>query len=147
MENRLVSALTRAIFDTQLVSARLSLCVAEFIWFIMLAYPGDTFDRPIYSGMKHIMPEDCWLAVFLISAAIQFWIIVSENFYGIFARVFSFFNALLWISIVFLTLASSSQVLPAAMAGNIALAISAIWIWVQPKILYRGICHARSTPG
>jgi hypothetical protein len=146
MDDKLVSALSRTIFDTQLVSARMSLCLAEFLWFVFLIFPGNTFDRPIYALMKTVLTEDLWSLIFLVSAACHFYIIISENFYGIFARMFSLLNSLLWVSVVVLVLVASNGFAPASLAGDAALAIIAIWIWLQPKILFRGICHARSGP-
>ena len=142
MPERVIRAVCRAIFDTQLVSARILLAIAEFFWAILLLWPGDTFDRPTYSLMAHVMGEESWGFLFLITSIIQAKIVLTEDFHTWFARDFAFFNACVWSTVVFSMLLSVYPP-PAAISGEIALMFAAVWIWVQPIIIKQGILYAR----
>jgi hypothetical protein len=112
------------------------LAIGEFLWFLMLAWPGDTFGRPTYAVMAHVMPEEAWALVLLVSATIQLTIVVTETYHSYGARVFAAWNALLWIFLV-VSMLMSVYPPPAAIGGEVALACAALWIWVRPAFLMR----------
>lgn len=137
MLKKLLNALSRALWDSDLISTRLTLAISELCWAIMLFWIGDTFDRPAYTYMASIMSEELWATLFFISSCIQFGIVLSEKYHTTFARVFSGWNAVLWCYVVISMLISVYP--PSAdIGGEIGLAIAAFWIWVRPHILVRG---------
>ena len=142
MQKKLLAAMTRALFDTDLVASRIILAMAEFLWAILLLWPGETFGRPTYKIMSHVMAEEAWGLVFLMSGVAQITIVLSEIFHSMFAKVFAGWNAMLWVYVVASMLLSVYPP-PAAISGEMALAVAATWIWIRPYIIYEGIVRAR----
>lgn len=142
MQDKLVSAVRRILFEEEFVGTRLILALSEFMWAILLLWPGDSFDRPTYSVMAKVMPEEAWGLVFLVSGVTQISIVLREEFYCVFSRYFAAWNAALWVYVVVAMLLSVSPP-PAAVSGEIVLAFAATWIWVKPHIVYNGIMYAR----
>lgn len=64
MSPRIVSGISRALFDSDLIATRLALFLTEALWSIMLFWPGDTFARPTYSWMGAVAPEPVWALAF-----------------------------------------------------------------------------------
>lgn len=69
--NRYIHSATKALFDSDLVASRLVIALAEWFWFALLLWPGDTMARPTYLVMSHVMPEEALAAqtVALVRAA------------------------------------------------------------------------------
>ena len=137
MKKLFIHPLVNALFSSDLISTRIVLAIAEMLWCIMLLWPGDTFARPTYTILSILMPELCWAFVFGVSAFLQFHIAVSQCWYEHWARVFATWNASLWVLVV------GSMILsvyppPAAIGGEVALTLAAIWIWAQPLLIVRG---------
>ena len=143
MPERVISALSRALWDTNMVTSRILLSAAEFLWGALLLWPGETFGRPTYKIMASVMPEGCWGLVFLATSAMQIAIIVKEKFHSREARYFAFFNACLWVFVVGSMLLSVYPP-PAAISGEIALMLAAIWIWIRPFTMCKWIINART---
>lgn len=137
MNHRLVSGMRAALFDSDLIASRLALAFAELCWAIMLFWPGDSFVRPTYTVMSHIAPEWCWGWAFLFTALIQFSIVAFELCKTRGAWLFAGWNTVLWVTAI-VAMVVSVQPPPAAIGGEIALAVSALWIWVRPLIIKRG---------
>ena len=144
MPQKALSALSRALFDTDMITARILLAVAEFLWGALLFWPGDTFGRPTYSLMAMVLPEEAWAALFMCSSVFQMWIITTEEFHSRPARIFAAYNAALWAFIIFAMLFAVYPP-PAAISGEIALACAAFWIWFRPHLISKWIAHARKT--
>ena len=142
MNERVVSAVRRILFEDQFVGTRLILALSELLWSILLLWPGDTFGRPTYAHMSKVLPEEAWGVVFLVSGVTQLSIVMREDFHSTLARYFSAWNAALWGYIVTSMLLSVSPP-PAAISGEIILAFAAAWIWLQPYVAYHGIVYAR----
>ena len=142
-QERYLNAISRTIFDTDLTGVRLFLAMASFLWFVLLALPGSTFDRPTYTGMAHVMTEEGWAALFLLDAVVQLSIVLQEDFHSRFARYFAGANFALWGFVVVSMLLSVS--LPAATSAEVVAAIWAGWIWIRPYILAEGYRRVRST--
>ena len=134
---RAISGMSRALFDSDLIATRLALFLAEALWAIMLFWPGDTFVRPTYSAMGLIAPEMVWACAFGISAVLQISVVIYDQCRRTWARCFAAWNAVLWLAFVVLMLVGVYPP-PAAIGGEIALAISAVWIAVRPAILAKG---------
>lgn len=140
-KERYWGAISKALFDTDLVGIRLSLALSSFFWSILLFWPGHTFDRPTYLGMGHVMNEEAWALVFLLDGVFQLSIILQEDFHSRFARYFAGFNAALWTYVVSSMLMSVYP--PAAISAEISMSIFAFWIWIRPYILAEGFRRAR----
>ena len=137
MSPRIVRGMSRALFDSDLIATRLALFLGEALWAIMLFWPGDTFSRPTYSWMGAVAPELAWAVAFGVSAVLQISIVIYEQCNRVWAHVFAVWNALLWASSIALMLAGVYPP-PAAIGGEAALAVSALWIAVRPLIISRG---------
>ena len=125
------SPLAQALFDDKLIYTRLVLAVSEFLWAVLLLWPGETFARPTYTHMALIMNEECWGVVFALSAATQLTIVLRQDFHCTLARYFAAWNATLWVYVVASMLLSVYPP-PAAISGEIVLAGAAFWIWLRP---------------
>ena len=141
MSPKFLDGMSRALFDSDLIASRLALFLAEALWAVMLFWPGDTFDRPTYSEMAKIAPELCWAAAFGLSAALQICIVIYRQCERPWAHAFACWNAMLWCSSVVLMFRGVYPP-PAAIGGEVALAVSALWIAIRPSILQKGERHA-----
>lgn len=141
--NKIIHSATRTLFDSDLVASRLIIALAEWFWFALLLWPGDTMARPTYYVMGHVMHEEAWAFIFMMSALMQTSIVLTEAYHTMFARMFAGFNAGLWSFIVISMLISVSPP-PAAISGEISLAFASIWIWIRPYIIIEGLARARS---
>ena len=129
--SRAICGMSRALFDSDLIATRLALFIAEALWAVMLFWPGDTFERPTYSAMGVVASELVWACAFGISAVLQISIVVYQQCSSPWAHLFAAWNASLWLSVVVLMVASVYPP-PAAIGGEIALTVSAMWIAVRP---------------
>ncbi len=134
--SRALCGMSRALFDSDLIATRLALFLGEALWALMLLWPGDTFARPTYSEMGLLAPEWAWACAFGLSAALQLSIVLYEQCSRPWARVFAAWNAALWLSAVVCMLLGVYPP-PAAIGGEIALTVSAVWIAVRPLYFIR----------
>lgn len=134
--SRAISGMSRALFDSDLIATRLALFLAEALWAVMLFWPGDTFERPTYSAMGQYAPEVVWACAFGVSAVLQLSIVLYQQCAAMWARVFAVWNASLWVAAVVLMIAGVYPP-PAAIGGEIALTVSALWIAVRPLYFLR----------
>ncbi len=141
MANKYIYALSRAIWDSDLIGTRITLFLGELSWAIMLFWVGDTFSRPTYAHMSMLFNEEVWGTIFLISAFTQLSIILMNDMHGKFARYFACWNASLWMYVVWSMIVSVYPP-PAAIGGEIALALGAAWVWLRPYILAEGYKRA-----
>lgn len=140
-KDNFLKSVSVALWDSELISSRIILGMGELFWAIMLFWNGDTFSRPTYSHMAEIMAENYWAILFLISAILQIYIVISSRFHTSFARCFAFWNMILWVYTV-ISMLLSVYPPPAAIGGEIAIAIAAVWIWIRPYILVEGYRRA-----
>lgn len=116
---------------SDLHASRFILAVAELIWGITLLAPGNTFGRPTYTIMAHVgLSEEAWGIIWLISSAIQFYIVYTGRYHNHVSVIFAGFNSMLWWFVTISMYLSVSPI-PAAISGEAALAVSAAWIWVR----------------
>lgn len=142
MQEKYIDRFSQVLFDSNHMSTRLTLALAELFWCLMLFWPGDTFDRPTYTVMSLVAGEHFWAFIFGVSSMLQLAVVVSGDFNRPWARVFAMWNAALW---VFCTGSMFASVYPppAAIGGEFALTIAALWIWARPIILDRGEAKCR----
>lgn len=131
---KLLQGLSRALWDSDLVATRISLAVGEFAWAVMLLWPGDTFGRPTYAAMSHAMTEEAWGFLLLLSAATQITIVMTDEYHHWFSRFFAAWNGMVWTFLIISMLLSVSPP-PAAIGGEIAMALAACWVWLRPALL------------
>lgn len=116
--------------------AQFTLGTASIIWAIMLFWPGETFARQTYAVMAHIANEHIWATAFLAVGVANIYNVVSA-FWKPWPRFISRFDALLtatvWCAAVVSMLIAVSPP-PAAIAGEIAIAITAFWIFVRTDL-------------
>lgn len=138
MKTRLINNLSKALWDSDLIATRIALSLAEMFWAVMLLWPGDTFTRPTYALMNKATNEEVWGVLFLVSSITQMSIVLLDDMGSRFARYFAGWNAALWTYVV-TSMLISVQPPPAAIGGEIALALFAVWIWARPNILAKGV--------
>ena len=131
---KLVKGLSRALWDSDLIATRISLAIGEFAWAVMLLWPGDTFGRPTYMVMSHTLTEEAWGFLLLLSAATQLTIVMCDEYQHWFSRLFAAWNAMIWGFLVVSMILSVSPP-PAAIGGEIAMALAAMWVWMRPVLL------------
>ena len=122
------------LWEADLIGSRISLAIGEFFWAVMLFWPGDTFGRPTYSHMALVMPEQWWGIMFLVSSFLQVFIVITNKMHSTWAWFFAGWNCCLWGYTVWSMLASVYPP-PAAIGGEMSLALAAFWIWLRPLIL------------
>lgn len=140
----LIEGCSYALFDSDLIATRLSLALAELLWAVMLLWPGNTFDRPTYFWMSQFASELTWALVFLGTGLYQCYIVAAQKVRSREAGVFACFNAFIWLFTVGCMLASVYPP-PAAIGGEISLAVAAFWIAVRPTLLKYIDWYATST--
>lgn len=128
----------KIVFYSDLHGTRFMLALAEAIWAITLFMPGDTFARPTYAVMSHVMPEDAWAFIFAISAVTQLSILIRCEYHTTFATTFAGWNSVLW-SFVVCSMYFSVSPPPAAISGEAALAFGAAWIWIRSGLKLKGV--------
>lgn len=123
-------------FDTDLIAVRVMLAVGEFFWAVGLLWPGELFgpSRQTYALMANIMSEESWGILFLISSATQLGIVLIGDFGSRFARCFAAWNACLWMFSIAAAILSVYPP-PAAMGGEGALALGALWVALRPHLI------------
>ena len=117
-------------FAGSLHSARVILAVAEMLWAISLFWPGETFGRPTYHIMSMVADEILWGYVFFCSSMIQWCIVVGNNLSGKVAMWFAAWNSSLWLFVCG-SMYLSVYPPPAAISGEAALALAAVWIFLR----------------
>ena len=117
-------------FYADLHATRFTLSIAEAIWALTLLWDGDTFGRPTYTQMAHVMPENAWGFIFLLSSITQMSILVHGDYHSRFATYFAGWNYALWLYVT-ISMYMSVTPPPAAISGEAALALAAGWIWIR----------------
>lgn len=122
---------------SQVHSARWLLATAETIWAVTLFWPGDTFDRPTYNQMALLLPELGWATVFAMFAVGQWAILLSGRYRTRSAIVFAFLDQMLWWYVV-VSMYVSVYPPPAAISGELALALGASWAYLRSGFGIKG---------
>ena len=121
------------IYGSDLHATRFLLGVAELVWALALFWPGDTFGRPTYAVMAGVASEEVWATAFLLTSFIQFHILFHGSYHSRCATVFAGWNAMLWIFCV-LAMYMSVYPPPAAISGELAMAVGASWVFVRSGV-------------
>lgn len=129
-DSKLVGRFLALFRFSDLHGTRFLLGFSELVWGFSLLWPGATFGRPTYHGMQAAMPEDVWAAVFLLTGFIQWKLLFSCEYHTKRAITFAFYNTALWVFVV-VSMYLSVYPPPAAISGELGLALGACWIFVR----------------
>ncbi len=111
-------------------AARFSLALGAMLWGLMLFWPGETFGRPTYALMARFAPEEVWAALFCAQGAYAVYSLITDA-RGKFAFLFEgVLGCMLWTGSC-ISMLLSVYPPPAAIAGEIALAVASWWHLVR----------------
>lgn len=128
---KLISCRSMALLRyTDLEATRFTLALAEMLWAFTLFMPGDTFDRPTYAVLAKIAPEMVWASIFLMMSCVQTYILYKGEYHDRLAIWFALVNSSFW-TFVCLSMVLSVSPFPAAISGEISLAIASFWIFIR----------------
>lgn len=128
--NKICSRFFTVFFYSDLHAVRFILGLAELLWAIALWWPGDTFTRHTYIGIRHVMPEEAWGLVFFLTSVVQFHILLRGQYHTMYPRVFAAWNSALWL-FVCISMYLSVYPPPVAISGESALAAGACWVFLR----------------
>jgi len=121
----------KLVLYADLHATRFILALAELVWATSLFWPGDTFDRPTYTALRHTqISEEVWACIWLFSAVTQLYILYTGKYHTQPAVIFAGANSILWW---FVTIGMYLSVYPppAAIGGELALCVAATWVWIR----------------
>lgn len=124
-------------YYSDLHCARFLLAISEIFWSIALFFPGDTFGRPTYDVMSRVLSENAWASVFGLMGIIQLFILFTANYHDKLSVWFAGVNQTVWWFVV-ISMYISVYPPPAAISGELALAIGASWVWIRSGFPGRG---------
>jgi hypothetical protein len=136
-----ITSFSDTLFNTDLIATRVVIATAELIWAVTLLWPGDIFQRPAYAHMALMANEMMWGFLFLVTGMTQLGIAMYKDTESKFSKYFAGWNAGVWIYTV-VSLYMSVYPPPAAISGELALAMAATWIWAKPLVLKQGEVYA-----
>ena len=121
--------------STDLIAVRLTLGVGSLLFGIMLMWAGDTFNRPMFSVVKDIMPELSWAWLFIVNGIST----IYSLFCGLKLRMCFYFGgvlgSILWtmmsLGMLFSSMWHNTAALtsmPAASAPALALMLASWWV-------------------
>jgi len=122
-------------YYSDLHATRVILAIAELIWAITLFFPGETFDRPTYTIMAQTFSENTWAFLFSVMGMTQLSIVATGNYHERFPIWFAAINQTVWWFVV-ISMYMSVTPPPAAISGELALAIAASWVWIRSGTKY-----------
>lgn len=121
---------------------RFMLALSASAWAIMLAWPGNTFERPAYRYMADLggqYAEAKWCLLWALHATGMWWRLFTATPRPMWSLIIHSLGLLLFSTsaiAIFLTL---TYPIPAAIASDIAMALAAAWVLVRT--------HINSEPG
>lgn len=134
MYEKFISRLSKILFDMSLGPLRLALGVAEFIWALNLLLPLNAFQREEYAVMASLAPDYVWGLVFLLSSILQMTITMTNTSHLVRAKIFYFYNFLLWGFAVF-SVFFAIHPPPVALSGDLVLVAAAGWSFIRPILV------------
>ena len=108
-----------------------TLFFAELLWAITLFSPGPTFHRNSYDIMKYLIASEfVWGFMFLTCAFARLTMLSTGKYHTCWSLLFASYSCILWWYVT-ISMYISSDVPPAAVSGEFALAIAASWIFIR----------------
>jgi tryptophan-rich sensory protein len=122
--------------EADLLALRLVLALSSLSWAILLAMPGNTFDRPMFYVADKAMPEEIWTLLFCIHGIAAMVSLFSCKRIKILFFLDSILGSFLWtgISIGMLSSVLCEQVfhsMPDAAGSAIVLAMASWWSLIR----------------
>lgn len=122
----------RVFWLTDVTPAVVISALTSLLWSLMLFFPGNTFDRPMYANMARVMSEEVWATLFLAFGLVRCYHLLvgrvgrTTLWYQIFNGCAAFFWAYVAITVTF-------SVYPpvAAAAGTDVVAIASLWVFLR----------------
>lgn len=140
METRTILEKFDILFNkSDLIATRFMLAIGALLWAVMLLIPNNTFDRPMFTIVKQVMPEEFWGILFLIQGMAALYALFGGTRRKILIFVDSVLGCFLWTSItagmIFSTLtANATTSAPAAASSSIVLTLASCWVLARyPK--------------
>jgi hypothetical protein len=140
-----LSNVTYALWDCDVGLLKFLLTIDALVWSSMLIWPGASMNRPIYANMLAIGSEDAWTLFFLVLLFLKSYDLLTYKTPTLANSLITGLTALSHTLCVTLLLVA---VYPPAVAvgGELALTLGALWIWVRPMFLKKGIENACRKP-
>lgn len=116
---------------------RAMLAMAALLWAVMLAYPGDTFTRPVYRYMAEVAGTNAelkWTIAWAIYGALLMVTIFSSKPRPWWALVVNSMGVMLTSSSVISVFLTLTTPLPASIAPDIVMAAAAAWVLVRTHV-------------
>jgi hypothetical protein len=113
---------------------RFMLAIAASSWSLMLALPGDTFERPVYRYMALVGPEWAWAWLWGFHAAGMWWRTFSDKPRPIAALLINMLGVMLFTSSAISIFLSLTYPLPAAVAADVVFALAAFWVLIRTHV-------------
>ena len=121
---------------------RFMLALTASTWAFLLAWPGDTFDRPVYRYMLAIAGDHAeikWCVLWAIHATGMWWRIFSGRPRPYWALAIHSLGVILFSCAAIAIFLTLTHPLPAAAAPDFIMAIASFWVLVRT--------HINSEPG
>lgn len=116
---------------------RFMLALAATSWCILLAVPGDTFDRPVYKYMALVAGDHAeakWCIFWGLHSAGMWWRTFSARPSLYWALAINSLGLALFGSAAISILTALTYPLPAAVAADFVMAAAAFWVLVRTHI-------------
>jgi hypothetical protein len=116
---------------------RFMLALAATLWAILLAFPGDTFSRPVYRFMAVAVGQDAemkWCFFWTLHACGMWWRIFSSTPRPFWALAIHGLGVMLFSCTAIAIFMTLTYPLPAAIAPDIIMALAAGWVLVRTHI-------------
>ena len=142
--SNLMHPLHQLLWDSNLVATRMILALGAILWGILLVWSGSNYILPALWTKVFFLNGYIIGTLFLILGVVQSCIAVKRSYcYSRIVRQFDAINAITWTYVV-TSIFFSVYPPPTVLGGEMALMISAIWIWIRPLIIVQGLKHAAS---
>lgn len=130
--------------ETDLSAVKLILAVGSILWGLQLLFPGNSFDRPMFSVVRGIMPEMLFGFLFLLQGLLS----IYFDFYKSCTRMrvaLAAISSLLWSGITIGMVLPSvimNQMgnfsMPVATSPAIVLTIASLWVLIRCPAYKKG---------
>lgn len=124
--------------ETDLIALRFTVAIASLTWFAMLLWPGNTFDRPMFSIVEGAMSEIAWAMLFCIHGISVLFSLFSCSKQRILIFLDGILGSFLWsgmsigmLSTMFFHSIDSYMSMPAASGPSIIIALATWWILIR----------------
>lgn len=118
-------------YFSDMIGVRFSLALGAILWGLMLFWPGETFDRPTYTLMSKFAPELAWASLFLVQGMYAMYDVLFPSEKSRTAMILdAALGCVLW-TLSCICMLFSVYPPPAAIAGEISLALASWWNLVR----------------